>query len=818
MNERSGQPMAPPALSQDFCLGLLESFPHHLLCKDRSGRITFANRKFCDLIGKPWDQIIGRTAFDLYPATLAKKVDEDDRRVMDCNETCEYTEERSTLGGGPAAWLHVVKSPLRDSNGGIQGVQCVFWDVTAQKEAQEGLRRSQEALACEQNLLRALVDSLPDYIYAKDLESRFLLINRTLAGIYHVSSPADALGKTDRDFYPEEMALQFRADELRVLQTGEPLVGREEMALDADGKPVWILTTKAPFRDAAGKVIGLVGMGRNITDLRKAREAAEAATRAKSEFLANMSHEIRTPMNGVIGMTGLLLDTGLTPEQREYTETVRCSAEGLLTVINDILDFSKIEAGKLQIESHAFDLRLAIEEVNEMLARQAEERQIELVLEYHDAARHFIGDAGRIRQVVTNLVGNAVKFTHRGYVLISVECELEEAQQARMRISVKDTGIGIAPDKIAGLFEKFTQADASTTRRYGGTGLGLTICKQLVELMGGSIGAESRLDQGSTFWFTLPLELDANHRTAHVPAADLRGLRVLVVDDNEVNRRVLQKQIVNWGMFSEDCASAESALRALRAAYRCGRPYHFALLDHQMPDIDGVGLAQIIKSNPDLHDIILVMLTSVGQSSELRHTQAAGFDSWLVKPVRQAQLQNALCTAWAKSVAKGQPVGASYQDSAAQGRPTLAGRCRGWPVKVLVVEDNVVSQRVAVRMVEKLGLRADVAANGREAVEMTELLPYDLVFMDCQMPEMDGYTATEQIRRRENRGRRTAIIAMTAEAMDGCRERCLAVGMDDYIVKPVRLEDIFEALQKWALKGGDRPSAAAAMADAKSQS
>ncbi|HLO28671.1 MAG TPA: response regulator [Anaerolineales bacterium] len=656
-------------------------------------------------------------------------------------------------------------------------------------------KRIEAALIREKQFLEALNLNSPVAIVVLDNEENIVSANPAFERLFGYS-PSEIVGKnldmliTSPETIREATIYTHRA-------TVGPVHGFGKRR-KKDGQLVHVELYGVPVV-VTGERIGTLAIYHDISELDKARREAEEANRAKSEFLANMSHEIRTPMNGVIGMLELALDTSLTGEQRDYLQTSLQSAESLLSLLNDILDFSKIEAGRLELDSINFSLRNTVEDVAYTLAKRAQEKGLEIACLIHpDLASDLRGDPGRLRQILVNLVGNAIKFTHQGEIVIQAEPLKETETRALVRFEVQDTGVGIPYERQSAIFDRFTQADGSTTRKYGGTGLGLTICKQLVEAMGGKIGVESTPGVGSTFWFEINFAKQPTKKRGTGPLtlgpSNLLETRILVVDDNQTNRVVLTKNVEALGAHVNAVVSGAKALESLRNAHRAGDPYHVVLLDMQMPGMDGEQTARAIKSDPAVKDVKIIILTSMGQRGDAARLEALGCSGYLLKPVKQQLLFDAVVT---------------VLDRQAGRSPSLVTRHilaeqKKLGLRLLLAEDNPINQKLAVVLLQKAGYSVDAVETGAQALEKVQVNQYSAVLMDVQMPEVDGLEATREIRQFERTtGQHLPIIAMTAHAMQGDRERCLEAGMDDYVSKPLEPKVLFNVLDRWVQAGDE---------------
>ena len=779
---------------------LLDTVPDSVYFKDADSRFIRLSRSCAEKlgVGDP-RRAIGKSDADFFSRQHAKEALADERRIMETGETILAKIEKETYEDREDTWCSTTKLPLKDLNGKIVGTFGISRDVTEQLRAEQELAR-------ERDLLKTIINNVPDLIYVKDRAGRFITANDALLALLGLASAEEMAGKTDYDFSPPEMACNYVTDDQNVMRSGEPLLDREESHCGEDGQ-LWLLTTKVPLRNTEGEVIGVVGIGHDITERKKfekeilhAKEIADKANRAKSDFLANMSHEIRTPMNAIIGMTDLVLDTRLDATQRNFLSMVQESGEALLAVINDILDFSKIEAGKLDIEAQVFDLRESLGDTMKTLGLKAHAKGLELAFRVDPAApRYVVGDAGRLRQIIVNLVGNAIKFTEQGEVVVEVEHELTTSDEVVLNVVVRDTGIGIPESRCNAIFDEFEQADTSMTRRFGGTGLGLAISSRLVGLMGGDIAVESEVGEGSKFTFSIHLQPapDGVEQQASNGIVYVGGTRVLVVDDNATNRTILHEMLGNWGMVPILAESANEAYEKLTAAAERGEPCKLIVSDVHMPEMSGYDFIEQVRGEASVAATPIIVLTSGGTDEENAMRERLGVAERLMKPVKQSELFDSVVRTLGVTAPEDQ---AAFESDAELEDPL--GHLR-----ILLAEDNSINQKLAVGVLTRFGHEVTVANNGAEAVDAVQLQPFDVVLMDVQMPEMDGLAATKAIREWESGGGgHLPIIAMTAHAMKGDRERCLEAGMDEYIAKPIRIGVLKEKLGVVFNRGPERPA------------
>ncbi len=813
----------------------VESAPSGMIMIDSQGRIILTNKAISQLFGYSPDELIGTSIEQLVPHRFRSKHPAQRSQFFANPHPRKMGAGRDLFGlhkNGTEVPVEIGLNPFKTEDGSF--VLASVIDITARK--------------LEEERFRLVVETTPNGMIMVDTSGKIVLVNQLIESLFGYSR-AELLGQQIEILVP----LPFRKEHPHyratyfAQQTKSRIMGkgRELCGLHKDGHEISIEVGLNPIETQEGlfilaSIVDITERKATEEQLQKnaealeqknkelvvARDQALAAVKTKSAFLSTMSHEIRTPLNGVIGMTDLIMDTALDIDQQEMVQTVKNSGEFLLKTINDILDFSKIEAGKLDLEVIDFDIRLALDEVIDILAGKANQKNIELIGVVHaNIPKQLRGDPGRIRQILFNLIGNAIKFTEQGEIVVRVELVDEQAEGPVLKFSVTDTGIGIPSAAQEGLFQSFTQADSSTTRKFGGTGLGLAICKQLVTLMHGEIGVTSQEEQGSIFWFIIPLAHRASTSLPSTSYTSLANRRVCIIESNDTIRFLLNHYAQSWGMQPEVARNGTDGLALLQEKAREGKSFDVALLDHSLSDTsheDGFSLATRIRQDPHLSDIPLILLTALGKRGEGKMAQEAGFNGYLTKPIRHQQLHDCL------TMILSEPATASSECSSPPliTRHTIDEAQAPTQCHILLAEDNVVNQKVAVRMIQKLGYRVDVVDNGKAAVEALERTVYNLVFMDCQMPEMDGLETTRKIREAESKNRKTLgvrsegqeselanapdsslltphripIIALTANAVSSDREACLRAGMDDFLSKPVRLEELSAMITKWVIK------------------
>ena len=751
---------------------IVEAASNAILVTDSTEAIVFVNAAYSRVTGYPREELLGRSFLDFVSREHDDEFQETIRRTVMSGKPWngEVVDRRKN---GAVVVTERSITPVLDAKGQITHVVTIFQDITER-------RRAQSEAEEQRRYFETLFYASPVAIVLLSADSSIRTCNPAFERLFRYEKSAIAGQRLDSLIVPA--ADRDNATHLTEDAIGGALVHALSQRLRSDGTAIDVEILSAPVR-VNEKHVGILALYHDISELVQARRAAEAAAQAKAEFLANMSHELRTPLNGVIGMTALLLDTPLADEQHMFVQTLRSSGDTLLAVINDILDFSKIEAGKMSLEQRPFDLSECIESALDLLATKAAEKRIELAYSADAGVPgRIVGDVTRLRQVLINLLGNAVKFTEAGEVVITVSGAASEADDHELHFEIRDTGIGIPKERLGQLFQAFSQVDSSTTRKYGGTGLGLSISRSLVQLMGGRIWVESEPGRGSVFHFTLrtAAALDMTEAPSAGFQFELQGRSVLIVDDNATNRLIISRQVAGWGIEPHALASPMEALDAITK----GRLFDAAILDMQMPAMDGLTLAREIRKLPDGKSLPLIMLTSLGRHAD-EHNEI-GFVAQLSKPVKASYLLDAVSTALAD---RPRPV----RERAA--KPTFdVAFGREHPLRILLAEDNAVNKKVAVAFLERAGYQPDVASNGLEVLEALRKQAYDVILLDMEMPEMGGEEAARRIAQEWPEARRPRLVAMTAHAFEGDRERFLASGMDDYVSKPVRPEELLRAL------------------------
>lgn len=773
--------------NQQLIQGIIDNSTAVICVKDIKGQYILVNRQYETLFNIDPEKIIGKTANDIFSKEEANAFQKNYETVLKKGIPLE-SEDSATLSDGPHTYLSI-NFPLLDATGKPYAIASISTDITERKRAEEEIKESEEKF-------KAVTQSASDAIVSINESGEIFFWNKSADTMFGYSNE-EIIGKSLQLIIPNRFWQGHKSGLKRFRETREPkvigktveLIGRKK---DGNEFPIELSISNWDMKDE----ICYSGIIRDISErkqieraMHQAKLEAEKAASVKAEFLANMSHEIRTPMNGVIGMTGLLLDTELNAEQKDCVETIRASGDALLTIINDILDFSKIESGNLLLEMQSFYLHDSIEESFDFLASKAAQKNLEMAYDFeNNVPEVIIGDITRLRQILINLLGNAIKYTEEGEIAVTVNAEEKEDGKYKIHFAVRDTGIGIPKDRMNKLFQSFSQVDTSTTRRFGGTGLGLAISKRLSEIMGGTVWAESELGKGSVFNFTIQAELGEEPKREYMigPFPVLRKKKVLIVDDNETNRKLISYLVDKWEMDSVAVSSGLQALELIRG----GESFDVALIDMHMPNMNGIMLSAEIRRYCKRDELPLVMLTSIDRRKEDLKIISDYFSAYLLKPIKQSQLYNAIISVFKEAKEEHVPGKRETQFDS-----ELAQR---YPLRVLLADDNVINQKVAERMLQRMGYRPDIVSNGLEVLQALENVPYDLLFIDVHMPEMDGLDATRRICKQYSREERPLIVAMTADVMKGDMEKCLAAGMDDYIGKPIKVPELIRALERAA--------------------